>query len=90
MAKEKEELPLGYVVPFHRSLTQPMLWMGVPRNLLVVEFLIAVVGGVIFKTFMVVGLAAAIHILFRYLAHKDPQFHEVFLRSLRHKLYYEV
>ena len=90
MAKEKRELPEGYVVPIRRSLTQPMLWMGVPRTLLILEFVLALIFGVLFKTIMVVFVIVGIHFVCRFLTHNDPQFHEVFLRYLRNKSYYDV
>lgn len=39
-----EELPEGYEIPIHRSLVQPLYWMGVPRNLFISEILLGVLG----------------------------------------------
>ena len=51
MAEVKQELPPGYIVPVHRSLTQKIYWGGVPRNVLLCEFFGGVIGGIIFKSF---------------------------------------
>ena len=59
-------------LPVHRSLTKPVYWMGVPRGLFILELLFAVLGGIIFK----------------FLGNSDPLFHEVFMRSLRHDMFY--
>lgn len=90
MAKVKEEVPEGYVIPFHRSLTQPMYWMGVPRLVLILEVFGAILGGVIFKTLIVPFAAVAVHFLFRYFGGKDPDFHKVFWASKSYKSYYHV
>lgn len=78
----------GYEVPIHRALTQPIYWMGVPRGLLFLEVIGALLGGLIFKTFMVVVIAFFAHMLFRYLGTQDPDFLGVFFRASKHKLYY--
>lgn len=84
----QNELPEGYEIPIHRSLVQPLFWMGVPRNLFLLEFFGAVFGGIFLKTWTVIFVAVAAHFIFKYLGEKDPQFHEVFLRSRWHKAYY--
>ena len=83
-----EELPEGYEIPIHRSLVQPLYWMGVPRNLFISEILLGVLGGIFFKTWTVIFVLGALHYLFRYLGQQDPQFHLVFLRAREHKNYY--
>lgn len=75
-------------LPVHRSLTQPDYWMGVPRGILLLEFIGLILGGVLFKTFTVIPVVVAIHFLFRYFGQKDPMFMDVFLRSVRHNDYY--
>lgn len=83
---EKEDIV--WEVPVHRSLTKPVYWMGVPRGLFIIELMIAVLGGLIFKTFLVIVFALIAHVIFKFLGDKDPLFHEVFMRSLRHDLFY--
>lgn len=79
----------GYEVPIHRSIIEPTIyWMGVPRNLLLLLFLGAVLGGIIFKTFLVPVLAVIAYFIFRYLGTQDKQFMDVFLRSRKHDPYY--
>lgn len=84
----RENLPEGYSIPFHRSLTQPILWMGIPRNVFLSNIFFAIFGGILFKSWTIVFIAIAAHFVFKFLAAKDPQFHEVFFRSKNHKLYY--
>lgn len=75
-------------LPVHRSLIKPIYWMGVPRGLLVLEFFLAVMGGIIFKTFMILPIVALVHFVFQYLGEKDPVFYKVIIRSLRHNGFY--
>ena len=87
--ENENQTPEGYEVPLHRSLTQPLFWGGVPRNVLIAEFLIGVVGGILLKTLIVPVIAVAIHFLFRFLGQEDPYFLDVFWRSKDYKSYYE-
>ena len=65
-----------------------MYWMGVPRAVLIFEILGAILGGVLFKTFLVPVVILGVHFLFRYLGQKDPMFMDVFMRYLRHNKEY--
>ena len=84
----QNDLPEGYEIPIHRSLVQPLFWMGVPRNLFISNILIAILGGLFLKTWTVIFAAIAAHFVFKYFGEKDPQFHLVFWRSRSHKSYY--
>ena len=84
----EKNLPEGYEIPIHRSLVAPLYWMGIPRNLFIGEIVFAVLGGLIFKTFTVIIIAAIAHYIFRFLGQQDAQFHEVFWHSRQHKNFY--
>lgn len=88
---DNKEMPTapGYRAPLHRSLTQPLYWMGVPRNLLLIEFFVGIIGGILLKTFLVPLLCVAVHLVFRYLGQADNQFHLVFLQNKDYKDYYD-
>lgn len=88
MAEVKQELPPGYVVPVHRSLTQKIYWGGVPRNVLLAEFFGAIIGGILFKSFLFVGLMVAIHFVFRFFGEKDPLFIDVYWANKDYKSFY--
>lgn len=78
----------SYEVYIHRSLTLPIFWMGVPRNVLLLEVLGGVLCGVIFKTFIVIPIICIIHAIMVWLGKQDPQFIDVFMDGKNHKLYY--
>lgn len=84
----KQKLPDGFEIPVHRSLVKPMFWMGVPRNIFLSNVFLGILGGIIFKTFLVVVVVVLLHFLFKYLGSKDPQFHLVFWRAKNHKTIY--
>ena len=75
-------------LPVHRSLTKPLYWMGVPRGLLISEVLVAILGGVLFKTFIVPVICLAADFVFRHLGAQDAMFLGVFMRYLRHNSFY--
>lgn len=76
-------------VPVHRSLVKPLYWMGVPRSVLILEILAGILGGVIFKTFLVPVVLVGAHMVFRYFGQKDAMFMDVFLRYIRHNKFYQ-
>ena len=90
MAQKEHNVPEGYIIPFHRSLTQPFYWMGVPRIILILEIFVAILGGVFFRTITVPAIAVVVHFIFRYFGNKDPDFHKVFWASKSYKSYYHV
>ena len=87
---EKEELPEGFVIPVHRALTQPLYWMGVPRNVLLVEIFGSIFAVLIFKTFLVPFIAIGIHVLLRYFGQQDQYFMDIFMRARKYKKYYSA
>ena len=87
---EKEELPEGFVIPVHRALTQPLYWMGVPRNVLLVEIFGSIFAVLIFKTFLVPLIAVCIHIILRYFGQQDQHFLDIFMRARKYKKYYSA
>ena len=88
---DNKEMPTapGYSAPLHRSLTQPLYWMGVPRNLLLLEFFTGIIGGILLKTFLVTLLCVAVHLVFRYLGQVENQFHLVFWQNKDYEDYYD-
>jgi type IV secretion system protein TrbD len=76
-------LPEGFEVPIHRSLTEPILLAGLPRNF---AFLLWTPGMVIILglyQLWFIPIQVGLHLLFAYLAKRDPHFFEVFKRALR-------
>lgn len=90
MAERKEDLPEGYIVPIHRSLTQEIYWAGVPRNILLLEVFGGILGGVIFKSFSVIVVMVILHFVCRYFGQKDPKFLEVYWRGKDYKSFYKA
>ena len=78
-----EKMPEGYEIPIHRSLVAPLYC-----NLFIAEIFLAILGGVIFKTFSVMIIAGIAHYIFHMLGQQDAQFHEVFWQSRLHKVFY--
>ncbi len=78
----------GFEVPLHRSLTEPMLLGGAPRNVAILNGTLAAAIGIGMQLWIaglvlwVTGHTAAV-----WAARKDPQFMDVLLRHVRHKPY---
>ena len=72
----------GFEVPIHRSLTQPIMFAGLPRSfgLLLWTAIAAFVLGLHQVWILPVGLA--MHAVFAAVARQDPFFFDVFLRAI--------
>ena len=78
----------GFEVPIHRSLTEPILLGGAPRNVAIINGTLAAALGLGPQLWLagiivwLVGHSAAV-----YAARKDPAFMDVLVRHVRHKGY---
>ena len=78
----------GFEIPLHRSLTEPMLLGGAPRNVAILNGTLSAAIGIGLQLW-VAGLVLWItgHTAAVWAARKDPQFLDVLLRHVRHKPY---
>ncbi len=80
-----QHLP-GFEVPLHRSLTEPILLAGAPRNIAILNGTIAAALGLGLQMWLAGILVWAIgHSLSVFAARRDPAFAPVLIRHLRQK-----
>jgi type IV secretory pathway TrbD component len=74
--------PDGFEIPIHRSLTQPIMFAGLPRNfgLLLWTMVAALVLGL--HQVWILPIGVMLHAVFAAVARRDPQFFDVFLRAI--------
>ena len=77
----------------HPSLTKPVLWGGVERRIVGIEFMIVVVlltwkGFTPQALILVACIVIPMHLIARRVAREDPRMFDLFLRSLTWKRYY--
>jgi type IV secretory pathway TrbD component len=77
----------------HSSLTQPVLWGGVERRVVALEFALVVLvftwkGIVPFSVVLGLVLVVPLHLAARRVARVDPRMFDLFLRSLAWQRYY--
>lgn len=80
----------GFSVPVHRSLTQPILVGGAPREFAILN---ATVGAaLLFGMHSLVGVPVCLilHLVAVALARQDPQFLDTYRRHINHKPFYRV
>jgi len=84
------DLPDGYVVPLHRSLTEPILLGGSPRMAAILNGTLAAAIGLGLQLW-IAGLVYWVisHGLCVFAAKRDPKFMDVLIRHVRHKGYLE-
>ena len=82
------EVEQGYEIALHRSLTEPILLGGAPRNVAILHGTLAAAIGIGLQLW-IAGLVLWIlgHTAAVWAARKDPQFMDVLLRHIRHKAY---
>ena len=80
----------GFSVPIHRSLTQPILLGGAPREFAIMNgsFGAALLFGM--HSLLGVPICLLLHIVAVTLAKQDPSFLDTFRRHINHKPYYGV
>ena len=76
----------GFEVPLHRSLTEPILLAGAPRNIAILNGTIAAALGLGLQMWLAGILVWAVgHSLSVFAARRDPAFAPVLIRHLRQK-----
>jgi type IV secretory pathway TrbD component len=79
------ELPQGFYAPVRRSLTEPILLAGAPRNLAIVNGTLAAALGLGLRLWIAgVALWLIGHLAAVWAARRDPAFVEVARRHLRY------
>lgn len=78
----------GFSIPLHRSLTEPILLGGAPRNAAILNGTIAAALGLGLQIWLL-GLAwwAIAHGICVFAAKRDPKFLDVLTRHTRHRGY---
>ena len=83
-----QHLP-GFEVPLHRSLTEPILLGGAPRNIAILNGTIAAALGLGLQMWLAGIVAWALgHSLSVFAARRDPAFAPVLIRHLRQKAWF--
>lgn len=76
--------------PLYKSLTQQILLLGAPRRVVILNFAIAAILLLSFKTLYVLPLNLVIHIGAVYITKFDEQFFDCLHRYLSKKSFYGV
>lgn len=80
----------GYEVPLVRSLTEPILIGGVPREIAILNATFCTAIGFGTKSAMIIPISIILHLIFVKLTKKDPEFFKCFKRHIKQKDYYTV
>jgi type IV secretion system protein VirB3 len=80
----------GYEISIHRSLTEPILMGGVPRQIALLNGTLGTAFGLGLQSWFLVPVCLCIHVLAVIATKRDPQFFDCYRRSLKHKSYYST
>jgi type IV secretion system protein TrbD len=72
----------GLEVPLHRSLTQPILVAGLPRNLALLLWTATAAFALGLHQLWVLPIALLLHVVFAAMAKRDPFFFDVIVRAV--------
>jgi len=72
----------GFEVPIHRSLTQPIMFAGLPRSFGLLLWTAAAAFILGLHQIWILPLALVLHAAFAAVARRDPFFFDVFLRAI--------
>ena len=72
----------GLEVPLHRSLTQPIMFAGLPRNLGLLLWTATAAFALGLHQLWILPLAILLHVVFAAMARRDPFFFDVIVRAV--------
>lgn len=72
----------GLEVPLHRSLTEPLMLAGLPRNLALLLWTTTAAFALGLHQLWVLPIAALLHGVFAAMARRDPFFFDVVVRAV--------
>lgn len=85
-----EEKPKGYYLAIHKSLTDPLLIGGLPRNLCLGLWSIGVALGVMLKMYWFFVPVIITHLAVRRLTKKDPDFFQTVVCHIHDRHYFDA
>lgn len=82
--------PDGFYMPVHKSITEPMLWGGVPRDFLIVNMTIGMAIGIMLKLYPFLLVTFAAHVVAKMLTKKDALFFKALVKHIKEPRYFET
>ena len=79
-----------YNLPFYRSLTEEILFMGAPRNVIILNGIVSFMFVMYFHFVYILLLSVAVHALCVYLAKDDAQFFDCLSQYIYKENYYST
>lgn len=86
----EEKIPDGYYIPSHKSLQEEVLWAGVPKDFMALNFTFGLAIGLMQKIYPFVLVSLILHFVARKMTKQDPQFFKALLRHINEKRFYGV
>lgn len=84
------EPPDGFEVVLHRSLATPILLMGVPREIALINGTFMAAMGLGLHSWYAAPIGLFVHVLAVGATRRDPQFFVVFRRMMKQKAFYRA
>lgn len=82
--------PDGYYLPIHKSLVDPLLIGGIPRNLCLGLWSCGISIGVMLKMYWFFAIVITVHLLVLRMTKRDPDFFSTVISHIHDKHYFDV
>lgn len=82
--------PEGYNIPLHRSLTEPLLMAGVPRNFCMMNLTMGLGISIMIKFYFFLLITFFLHVVMVFVTKKDPQYFEALRRHVNDKDFFDA
>lgn len=86
----KNELPVGFMLPMYRALTEKVLFLGAPPELILLNAGVGLLCMQTFHFFWILPLNVIFHFSVLYISKFDTRVFECFMRYFKEKDYYDT
>ena len=80
--------PEGYFIPFHQSLLNPILMLGVDRNFCIGWWCITIAIGIMLRMYWFLIVGVVVHMVMREATKADDMFFKVVVNHIQSKKYF--
>ena len=86
----EEKIPDGYYIPAHKSLQEEILWAGVPREFMILNFTMCISIAIMLRIYPFFIISLLLHFAAKRMTKNDPQFFKAMVRHLNEKRRFDV
>ena len=86
----EEKIPDGYYIPAHKSLQEEILWAGVPREFMILNFTLCISIAVMLRIYLFFIVSLILYFVAKWMSKADSHFFMALVRHLNEMRYFDV